>query len=106
MSSSSPGNAEGEKETPHIDDGSPSRYCDTLTRKTLQLSLDQAHEEARAEGQDLVVEIVSRIMDRAPAFAVAVADHHVRAGTDVEHEGEILRCHDQRTVAIDVLLAD
>ena len=45
-------------------------------------------------------------MHLAGVFAVAVADIDVGAGAGVEHVAEILRRHDQRAIAIDVVVAD
>src|SRR5437764_8457188 len=48
-----------------------------------------------ADRNDLVVEVVSRVVQ---AGAIAVADKDESAGTLLEHEREILRAHDRRDV--------
>ena len=53
-----------------------------------------------ADRQDLVVEVVARVVDHAAAFAVAVADPDVAAGPASQHAGEILRAHGGRRIAV------
>ena len=77
-----------------------------LPHKPRQLLLHDAGERRGAERQDLVVEVVARIVHRQLPTRVAVADVDVGARARFQHEGEILRRHDQVALALDVLLAD
>ena len=61
-----------------------------------QLLLDDVRIEAGAQRQGGVVEVVAGVVHLAAALAVAVADVDVGAGHALQHEGEILRGHDQR----------
>src|SRR5258708_9854450 len=71
-----------------------------------ELLLDQGHPIGGADRQDLVVEVVARIVDHAAAFAVAIADPDVAARLLEQHPGEILAAHGGRRVAVDVVEAD
>jgi hypothetical protein len=58
-----------------------------------ELALGQSGEEARAERQDSVVEIVSGVVDLAGTRLIAIADADVSAGPPIEHVREIFRGH-------------
>src|SRR5436853_3982212 len=60
-----------------------------LTNKARELLLDNARERRSTNRQDLVVEIVTRIMHRAASDRVAVADVDVSARALLQHEGEV-----------------
>jgi hypothetical protein len=65
-----------------------------------QPCLRRAYEEGRAQGQRLVIELVSRAVHFAAAGGTAVAGVLVAAGHPLEHEGAILRSHDQWRIAV------
>ena len=67
-----------------------------------QLLLHDAGIEGGGIGQELVVEVVGRIVDLG---GIAVADVDIGAGHLLQHEGEVLRAHDERAVAVDIRLA-
>ena len=67
-----------------------------------QFTFGQPREQAGAERQCHVVEIVAGVVDFAAPAAVAVADLDVGAGPAVQHVREIFRGHHQIAIAIDV----
>src|SRR5215471_11479359 len=70
-----------------------------------ELSLDDARPQGGPERDDLVVEVVARIVDLAAAFAAAVADIDEGPRHLLQHVGEVLRCHDEGALPVHVLLA-
>ena len=73
--------------------------------KPRELLLHDAGERRRAKRQDRVIEVVARIVHRHASDRIAITDVDVGAGARFEHEGEILRRHDQVAFALDILLA-
>ena len=65
--------------------------------------LDQAHPERSAVAEDIVVEDVGRMV---ALVAVTHADQNHRAGTRLQHEGEILGAHHRNELVVDALGAD
>src|SRR5579883_1098061 len=66
----------------------------------LQHPLDQPRPIAGASGEDLIVEVIMRIVQAGALLAVA--DEDVAAGARLQHEGEILGAHAGREVADDI----
>src|ERR1051326_2736850 len=70
----------------------------------LEETLGEPGEKADANGDRVVVEIVMRVMQRAAAFARAVAQPQHRAGHRLQHVGKIFAAERWRDIAVDLRL--
>src|SRR5215813_463775 len=78
------------REVTHANSTTSARSGESLSAHQL---LDQTGPVAGADRQNLIIEIVTRVVEQSPVVAGAITHPDVAAGALLQHEGEVLAPH-------------
>src|SRR5437867_12262644 len=89
-------------------------YCSYHPAYRLQTAFRQPDPVGRADRQQIVVEVIARIVQIAwpqpvaefAVLALAVTDEHIAARLVLQHEGEVLGAHGRFDRGVDIGVAD
>jgi len=82
------------------------RYLMPLRCAWCQPTLGKTCVIACPKGKDVIVEVITGVMNFTIAMAATIADIDVGTRTFIQHEREILRPHNQRAVPVHIFFAN